>query len=72
MSEPKFKSGDLVRLKSGGPTMTVVKYDKFGHDDGQSYKCRWFDGKNQLAEDTFSEQELQIAKTSGTFTLERG
>jgi len=36
-SSQKFKIGDVVQLKSGGPTMTV---SKFG-DDNRVY-CVWF------------------------------
>ena len=32
-----FKSGDLVKLKSGGPTMTVL--EKLDND---LYRCMWF------------------------------
>ncbi len=40
-----FQPGEKVRLKSGGPVMTVVKRGSDGaigvnHDD---YKCMWFD-----------------------------
>jgi len=35
----KFKSGDLVELKSGGPTMTV----DLDWSDG-TYQCTWFAG----------------------------
>ena len=38
----KFKPGDLVRLKSGGPCM-VVKYPTEELVDGQErYWCCWF------------------------------
>jgi len=40
--ENKFKVGDLVRLKSGGPVMTASEVD------GASYnriRCQWFGGK---------------------------
>ena len=38
----KFKPGDIVRLKSGGPDMTVERV----HDtrEGASYFCSWFAG----------------------------
>ncbi|HEY0875813.1 MAG TPA: DUF2158 domain-containing protein [Vicinamibacterales bacterium] len=58
MAEQQFKPGDLVRLKSGGPGMTVVKFGKF--TCGEAYKCRWFDDKNSLVEDTFTEAELEL------------
>ena len=39
MNENQFKAGDVVRLKSGGPKMTVVP------DIGNGrVNCRWFDG----------------------------
>ncbi|MEO6731925.1 MAG: DUF2158 domain-containing protein [Ferruginibacter sp.] len=52
----KFTRGDLVQLKSGGPTMTVDEYDMWhdimgafvGKDSQPSHetevvKCTWFD-----------------------------
>lgn len=36
-----FKPGDVVKLKSGGPKMTVAKIDNDGSVD-----CEWFDEKN--------------------------
>ncbi|MEQ9405595.1 MAG: DUF2158 domain-containing protein [Cyclobacteriaceae bacterium] len=44
--ERKFKKGDLVMLKSGGPEMTVNGYA--WHGNYQSFDtivCHWFDGK---------------------------
>jgi len=58
MTEQKFNSGDTVRLKSGGPKMTVVDYGQYGYSDEKSYKCKWFDEKNKLVEATFTEAEL--------------
>ena len=37
-----FKSGDQVRLKSGGPDMTVSHVSELG--DGE-IRCHWFGGK---------------------------
>jgi len=35
----KFKEGDVVQLKSGGPKMTVERV----HSESQ-YECQWFSG----------------------------
>ena len=44
---PRFKSGDLVVLKSGGPTMTVdtVNTDIFDDDKITGILCVWFVGE---------------------------
>ena len=43
MSEDKIKAGDVVRLKSGGPYMTVLKIqDDFDVLGGKSASCVWF------------------------------
>jgi uncharacterized protein YodC (DUF2158 family) len=36
-----FKEGDVVKLKSGGPKMTIERIDS-----DQSALCIWFDHKN--------------------------
>jgi len=49
MADAKFKVGDLVMLKSGSPTMTVVGYewDKLNEvDDLNKIKCTWFNDAN--------------------------
>jgi uncharacterized protein YodC (DUF2158 family) len=43
----EFKEGDVVRLKSGGPNMTVETVD----DD--EVRCAWFDDKNQIHRENF-------------------
>jgi len=40
-SSQEFKTGDTVKLISGGPPMTVSKIDSY---DG-SVSCQWFAGK---------------------------
>jgi uncharacterized protein YodC (DUF2158 family) len=41
-----FKVGDLVKLKSGGPTMTVTRVDDLGIRT--IVRCTWFAGsKNE-------------------------
>jgi uncharacterized protein YodC (DUF2158 family) len=55
----KFNPGDVVRLKSGGPDMTVASYGSQMHD-GQPY-CRWFDG-NRRMQDYFNDAELELVE----------
>ena len=41
----EFKPGDVVRLKSGGPAMTVTA---IGEDGGETKAfCVWFEGTEQ-------------------------
>ena len=49
-----IKSGNVVKLKSGGPKMTVRN-----HHDGPLWVCSWFDGV-ELKEGYFSEEQLEI------------
>jgi uncharacterized protein YodC (DUF2158 family) len=42
MADQQFKPGDTVRLKSGGPLMTVHSIESHG-----AIWCEWFDQKNQ-------------------------
>ena len=57
----KFKKGDQVVLKSGGPVMTVEGYEL------NKYQCTWFDGvKHQSA--FFVEEALEAPKAAAVFT----
>jgi uncharacterized protein YodC (DUF2158 family) len=73
MPDKQFQNGAEVQLKSGGPRMTVVGYDEYNLGDPEkTYKCRWFDDKNKLAEDYFTEAALKpAASASGGTRLER-
>lgn len=51
----KFKEGDIVQLKSGGPTMTVCSVE---YDDCH-YKCKWFSGK-KLEDGIFPDEALIV------------
>jgi uncharacterized protein YodC (DUF2158 family) len=67
MSE--FKKGDVVRLKSGGPKMTV-----WGPDEAAGgLLCQWFDGAKP-ARETFNEESLELANegSSSVRELRRG
>ena len=46
MSGNVFKVGDIVRLKSGGPKMTVYE---IADDDEDMIYCRWFVEKKHAA-----------------------
>jgi uncharacterized protein YodC (DUF2158 family) len=60
MSEQMFKQGTVVRLKSGGPKMTVVNFGKYGMGaTDESYLCKWFDEKNKVVQETFYEAEFE-------------
>lgn len=53
--ENKFSTGDIVKLKSGGPDMTVQ-----GEPDDMRifYTCQWFAGK-KLEQGRFPEESLE-------------
>jgi len=41
----ELKQGDVVRLKSGGPNMTIEGIGIYGMaGDHEQAKCSWFDG----------------------------
>lgn len=42
-----FAPGDIVRLKSGGPKMTVLDAK------GEAVTCKWFDRNGKLHSDGF-------------------
>ncbi len=64
----KYKTGDLVQLKSGSPKLTVEGYripsdtDELNcHFDGGVYLgCQWFDGA-KLESGEFPEESLEPA-----------
>jgi uncharacterized protein YodC (DUF2158 family) len=41
-NKAKFAIGDIVKLRSGGPEMTVKYVPML---DGTEYHCQWFAGK---------------------------
>ncbi len=49
MSE--FKKGDTVRLKSGGPVMTIQDIGDYAHSGrDDAALCVWFAGANKIQE----------------------
>lgn len=59
----QFLVGTIVKLKSGGPEMTVQKVIANLNDQFTgSYKCQWFAGK-KLEDGVFPEESLELMKT---------
>ena len=55
-----LKKGDTVRLKSGGPLMTITDFGNYGPagpEDG--VKCVWFE-KNKREEAEFDRAVLEV------------
>lgn len=64
-----FKPGDIVRLRSGGPRMTVERVGKDRLSDEEEVSCVWteFDGKKQnVKRDTFPPVVLDQVKEPAT------
>lgn len=51
----RFKTGDIVQLKSGGPKMTVENYEAL---NGRMVECQWFAG-SKLSSGYFEEDSLK-------------
>ena len=55
---PKFKPGDIVQLKSGGPAMTIASISTNIGGDFSGYQCEWFKGASKERAH-FTEETLQ-------------
>jgi uncharacterized protein YodC (DUF2158 family) len=55
----EIKKGDTVRLKSGGPLMTV---EDATYSD--SVRCIWFDDKKQRQREEFDAETLKLDSDS--------
>lgn len=61
-----MKVGDVVRLKSGGPDMTVkVLGFKGGPSGPKTAVCEWFDGEN-LRKDKFLASSIVLVEENPT------
>lgn len=58
MANDEIKVGDVVRLRSGGPRMTVV--NRRGENNAW-VECQWFDDKKQVTEKGFIVDALTLA-----------
>lgn len=54
-----FNKGDVVRLKSGGPTMTVEDCVEGADGTITAIFCGWFDDKNVRQRDHFAPEALE-------------
>jgi uncharacterized protein YodC (DUF2158 family) len=52
----QWKVGDVVRLKSGGPAMTVAGLGPYSR---AGILCTWFDEKNKKSEELFLPDTLE-------------
>jgi|GEM_PF-1193096 len=65
-----YKIGDLVKLKSGGPQLTVdsLTYLDIPGTKNKVYTgfvlCKWFDDEDELFEDEFHQDSLIKVLTS--------
>lgn len=61
MNNIDFKVGDVVCLKSGGPSMTVEEIGEYFGTSGTHVKCTWFDGGKRMSE-IFHPDTLKLDK----------
>lgn len=59
--EPKFKIGDVVMLRSGGPKMTINNLEESASNFYGRVHCRWFYG-TEAKEEFFHQDALEIWK----------
>ncbi|WP_293509143.1 DUF2158 domain-containing protein [Parvibaculum sp.] len=67
----EFNPGDVVRLKSGGPNMTVESVGERAMMGGEAVFCIWFEkvgNKQVVKRDAFPPVTLQVAPKPGTST----
>lgn len=68
----EFEKGDVVRLKSGGPSMTVIDIGDYSPLDAKDgVKCTWFDDKKKLNTEVFDAAALERFKPAapGVFVV---
>ncbi|WP_108649246.1 YodC family protein [Dongshaea marina] len=58
----EFKIGDVVRLKSGGPAMTVTGSYPHEHNNVKQYYCSWFtsDTAAEVSKEHFAAPALEL------------
>jgi len=69
----QFDLGATVRLKSGGPNMTVKSFGDFAMGtEKDHYLCTWFNGKGEQREGTFAEHELELVNPETVVSFRLG
>jgi uncharacterized protein YodC (DUF2158 family) len=72
----EFKKGDVVRLKSGGPDMTVENVGERAMIGGEAVFCAWFENtgrKQTLTRDAFEPESLEkVSNEGGSVRFGRG
>ena len=64
MSDSEFKTGDVVELKSGGPSMTVHSIETA--KGSRRVRCVWFDDDHKHQKIDFVPETLQLCKDDDT------
>ena len=68
----EFNAGDLVRLKSGGPLMTVEQVGKLSMTEEDAVWCTWFEkvgNRQTVTRDTFPPVVLEKSVKPGIGTV---
>ncbi len=58
-NEPIYAVGNNVRLKGGGPIMTVVGLFNCAPGEYQDYECGWFTDDGMFYKERFPEEALK-------------
>jgi uncharacterized protein YodC (DUF2158 family) len=58
-----FKVGDVVKLKSGGPLMTITG-TSIGPGRPTLFTCNWFDKDNREQAASYPAEALELGRTS--------
>jgi uncharacterized protein YodC (DUF2158 family) len=61
-----FSAGDVVKLKSGGPSMAIQRI--YSEENIEYASCSWFDGNTKMS-DTFATASLEPAQPRPKKTL---
>ncbi|MGF6606617.1 uncharacterized protein YodC (DUF2158 family) [Paraburkholderia sp. WSM4175] len=63
-SAAPFNVGDVVKLKEGGPRMTVTYAGPFALNPGDWVICEWFDEHGELRHESFAAHAVRAEPRS--------